>query len=63
MAVEWAQPVNVGYAPAAPRSTSSSYTSDSNVPDISELDRPQSTKPVANPAKVCHVSQVAKPAA
>ena len=63
MAVEWAQPIKDGYASDAPRSTSSSYTRDSKVPDISELDRPQSMKPVAKPAKVCQVSQVAKPAA
>jgi hypothetical protein len=33
------------------------------VPDISELERPQSTKPRAKPANVCHVIQAVKPAA
>ena len=33
------------------------------MPDISALDRPQSTKPSAKPGKLCQVIQTAKPAA
>jgi len=63
MAVEWAQPISVGYASGAPRSTSSSYTRDSNVPDIRALESPHRTKAEANPAKVCQSIQLVKPAA
>ena len=62
-AVDCAHPMRPAYRPRAPRSTSSSYTIDSKVPDISALDRPQQTKPTAKPVNVCQTIQHEKPTA
>ena len=56
-AVDCAHPIRPGTGPRASRSTSSSYTSDSKVPDISALDSPQQTKPSAKPVNVCQIIQ------
>jgi len=63
IAADWHRPSTRANSPAASNRASSSYSKDSNVPDIIALLRPQSTNPVAKPAYVGATIQLLNAAA